>query len=215
MSKNGKPPILLAAANNLTPLPGATMTKNAYGIDVLSRKFSCPRSKVASSVPAKGSADIFYPNLRATGNYSVQEGEGLLTEIMVEYKGLLGGFLPDPLITYSLGSGSASGTDDDPLIDPEDQRSVSAIFTSPSCEWKYISQSPVLAPTQYFTGASPYIISYEALDKTGARRSGWGRLRMVYESYADGLTCSQVPGTPFFEVSEKWKSQIKFVPPTV
>jgi len=60
---SAKVPIFTGSASGLTPERGATMQKNAYGIDVLQRPFSCPRLLVASKVPAKGSADIFYHNL--------------------------------------------------------------------------------------------------------------------------------------------------------
>ena len=210
-----KLPILLSGANNLTPLAGSTMQKNAYGIDVLNRQFSCPRSKVSSAIPAKASADIFYPNLRATGNYSVNEGEGLLATISVEYKGLLNGFIPDPLITYAMGTGQTSATNGD-TGDPDTQRTWEIVFYSPTATYRYITNGKPLGPkySTYKGGAvdSPEIQTQTITDGNGRRRIGAPTIALKVLAQLAGLNGTPVPGTPYYEVDETWKGVYLLVP---
>ena len=209
---SAKIPIFLSSANVLTPLPGSTMTKNAYGIDVLPRQFSCPRAKVASAIPSKGSADTFYPNLHATGNYSVSEGEGLLVTVTVEYKGLLGGFIPDPLISTSLSTGQTSATNGD-TGDPETQRTWEIVFYSPTQTFKYITSGKPTGPrfSDYKGGPveGPSIMTQNITDGLGRRRSNASGIGLSNRAELSGMSANPVPGTPYYEVEETWRGVFK------
>ena len=212
---SAKPPILLSGANNLTPIPGSTMQKNAYGIDVLNRQFSCPREKVSSSVPAKASSDIFYPNLRATGNYSVNEGEGLLATLSVEYKGLLNNFIPDPLISTTLGTGQTSATTPD--ADPATQRTWEIVFYSPAQTFRYITNGRPSGPrfSTYKGGpvASPSIQTQVITDGEGRRCIGAPTIALKVVAQLAGFNANPVAGTPYYECDETWKGVYLLVPP--
>lgn len=209
---NAPAPIFLGKSGILTPLPGSTMQKNAYGIDVLTRQFSCPRSKVSTAIPAKSSADVFYPNLRATGNYSVTEGEGLLCTLTVEYKGLLGGFLPDPLISTSLSTGQTSATSGD-TGSADDQRTWEIVYYSPTQTFRYITNGKPSGPkfATYKGGpvAGATIQTQSITDGNGRRRAGASRISKSDVAELASMNSTPVPGTPYYEVEEVWRGVIK------
>ena len=201
-------PRFLGSAARLVPLPGATMQKNAYGIDVLPRSFSCPTAQVESLVPAKGSRDIKYSNLFATGNYSVNEGEGLLCTLTVEYKGLLGGFIPDPLISTGLSTGQTSATHGD-TGDADAQRTWEIVFYSPTQTFRYITNGKPNGP-KYSTYAGgpvdgPSILTQNITDGNGRRRSGAAGIVLYDRAELSALSSTPVPGTPYYEVEETWR----------
>jgi hypothetical protein len=209
-----KLPILLGQSSFLTPMPGANMQKNAYGIDVLSRPFSVPRNKVASAIPAQRSADIFYPNLRATGNYSVSEGEGLLCTVTVEYKGLLNNFIPDPLISTGLSTGQTSATTGD-TGNPDTQRTWEIVFYSPTQTFRYITSSnPAGSKFSSVSSpiASPSILTQSITDGTGKRRADATGLSLTNHFEITTFTSNTVPGTPFFENEETWRMVYQIKP---
>jgi len=213
--KNAKTPAFLGDSQLCIPLPGSTMQKNYYGIDVLNRQFSCPRSEVGNSIPPKASSDFFYPNLCATGNYSVNEGEGLMTTISVEYKGLLNNFIPDPLITYGMGTGQTSATNGD-TGDAETQRTWEIVFYSPTATYRYITNGKPIGPkfSTYAGGAvaSPTIQTQSITDGTGRRRISAPTIALQVIGQLAGFNASPVAGTPYYECDETWRGVYILVP---
>lgn len=201
---SARAPITIGSASGLTPSPGATMQKNAYGLDVLQRPFSCPRSLVSSKVPAKGSVDIFYTNLRATGNYSVSEGEGLQCTITVEYKGLLNNIIPDALVSY----GSTMKCVTFQREAGGETRTYTVAYTSDVLEIKYIAQNSFFVPPIHISTFGYRFISsvYEVVDSGDSNRIG--KTFSGNPASPSILPVSEVgsrnpvPGTPFYECSQ-------------
>lgn len=208
---SAKTPIFTGSAGGLVPIPGALMTKNAFGIDVLPRPFHAPRSRVKSLVPARGTSDIFYPNLRATGNYTILENEGLTCVLTVEYKGILNNAIPDVLISSGLSTGSTSATSgsDGPA---EDQRTWEIVYYSPTRTYRYVTNGRPSGPKyrDYKGGPvnSATIYTQSIKDGNGRPRGGTGTINLTYGAQLNGLVSNPVPGTPYYENEEVWAGVI-------
>lgn len=202
-----KSPIQISV-DRLVPQPGATMTKNAYGIDVLPRPYSCPRARVSSLIPKAGTPDIFYSNLRATGNYSVTESEGLICTVTIEYKGLLNNAIPDPLISTGMSSGSTSATKSD-TGDATSQRTWEIVFYSPTQTFRYVSNGRPRSPrfSSYEGGpvAGPSIMTQSITDGNGRRRTSAPGITLIPRAELSAFSTIPVPGTPYYECEETWR----------
>jgi hypothetical protein len=207
-----RPPVYAGSASGMTPSVGAEMQRNLFGIDALNRPFTCPRSLVQTSVPAVGTPDIFYPNLRATGYYSITEIEGQMCSVNVEYKGLLNGALPDALISSSLSTGSASATAGDSGA-AEDQRTWEVVFYSPSRTFRYVLRSrPPSARYGWYAGLpsiTPEVIFQSIKDGTGRNRSGAPGISQAVIGRLSAFNVAPVPGSPLFECEETWQGVIE------
>lgn len=198
---SAKVPVFTGNANGLVPAVGAVMKKNAFGIDVLTRPFTCPRAKVQNLVPKKGTADIFYPRLKATGNYSITEKDGLMCSIDVEYKGLLNGVIPDPILSYSKTTGSLG-------YDAEaggEQRSYNCVYQSDVLQFHFVNDKPkppasVRAPSG---GGLTYNFLISQFTVNSGPRKGESFFGNPPNVSAVPVVASQnyasVPGTPFYE----------------
>jgi len=204
-------PIFAGSSTGLVPLPGAVMTKNAYGIDVLSRPFYAPRASVGSYVPSAGTADIVYSNLKATGNYSITEDEGLTCKILVEYKGLLSGSIPEPLHSSGLSSGCASGSSVN--TDVWAVRNLTMVFASPAKTKRYIAEGGAYGPPSVPDSSGVVLDHAWALvkhitDGTGRIAYGDTGLEYSYETQISNFTANPVPGTIYYECEATWKAII-------
>ena len=206
---SAKAPIYLDGATGLVALPGASMTKNAFGIDVLNRPFYAPRSTLASLIPTAGTADIMYSNLKATGNYTVIEEEGKTCKVSVEYKGLLSGTLPSPLFSNGLLSGTASKTNNERAADWI--RSVDIVFMSPSQTKRYIADSTVSGATDLpdntgFTMGAAFPIKIVITDYYGRRATDLHGLSWSTDLQIASFASNPVPGTIYYECEAVFKS---------
>lgn len=214
---SARTPITIGSAVGLTPAVGATLQRNAYNIDVLSRPFTCPRDKVKQLIPSAGTPDIFYNNLYSTGNYSLVENEGLQCTVTLEYKGLLNGALPDPVISTGLSTSSTSATGGD-AGPPEDQRTWDILYFSPSRTYRYVANSEPRGPrfNSYISGAmgTPSMIYQQIRDGTGRPRSSVSNISLTAIAQISGFRADQVPGSkgPLFEVEEVWSGYIHLTP---
>lgn len=207
-------PILIGSANGLTPATGATLQRNAYGIDVLSRPFTCPRSRVPGIIPAEGTADIFHRTLYATGNYSVVENEGLQCTVTVEYKGLMAG-IPDPIKSRGLSTSSVSATGGD-SGPPEQQRTWEILYFSPSVSYKYVASGEPTGPRfgPEIKNAAPIIVTQTIRDGNGKPRASVGNISIVPVLRNSGFKAEMVPGSkgPLYEVEETWNGYFELKP---
>lgn len=206
----GRAPVFAGSASGLTPLPGARVSVNPFGMSVLSRPYHAPRASAKSLVPSVGSIDIYYPNLRATGFYEIEEGEGLTCKLNVEFKGLIDGAIPDPLIGSDISTGSVSATSGDDG-DAEDQRTWEVVFSSPRRIYNYITDGRPTGPrfNDYVGGPvdAPSIIYQSIRDGNGRPRGSASGISLSARATLASLTANPVPGTSFYEVSEVWAGE--------
>ena len=180
------------------------MNKNAFGIDVLNRPFLAPRDRAQSLVPKAGTKDIFYSNLRATGNYSIEEGEGLMCELTVEYKGLLNGAIPDPILVY----GNVTKATSLEHTSGNESRTYNVSYVSDSLTTNYITntrnqtfpKSDLPFGFQYLILQSIYTVTSGSDSRKGNTYAGNPPVSVSIT--LDSITRNQVPGTPYWECSQ-------------
>ncbi|HRJ71917.1 MAG TPA: hypothetical protein PLS03_06810 [Terrimicrobiaceae bacterium] len=207
-----KSPIMTGSATGLTPSVGAIMTKNAFGVDVLSRPFTCPRNRVQQLVPKRGTQDLFYPNLRATGNYVIEEGEGMICSITLEYKGLLNGAIPDPVVSYGSLTKSVSLTRTRTLSGSDDQSGstvyiYSVLYVTDVAKVQFVSDNLRTRPAielskdafGYRILQSTYVVGSSPNAELVGREGAGNPISPSISVISDGVTRNRVPGTPFYE----------------
>lgn len=208
---SSKSPLFLGSAGAMTPMPGALMTKNAYGIDVLPRQFHCPRSLVQSKIPSQGSPDFFYPNLKATGNYTILETEGLSCILTVEYKGLVNNVIPPVLVSYGVSTKTASIS----RVVSSETRAYSIVYQTDVVTAKYITSGLSFRPSFSVTNYAYRIITSVYTVESSGDSTRLGRVFLgspsapTIISVSDGVRRLPVPGTPFYECEESWSYLIQ------
>jgi hypothetical protein len=90
-SRSAASPIFKGNASSLTVFPGAVLTVNDFGVDMITRKYSMP-TLLGPSIRSglkPGLSDDVYKELRLS-TYSISDGVGLMSELSLTFKGRLG-----------------------------------------------------------------------------------------------------------------------------